>query len=120
MTVSGSNYTISGHDAGLQLTIASGGADTSIYVGKSLFESLDDFSRDVLASSSDLQTKITNYNDDLSEYDEDLAALDKSIERLRLRHEAQFAAMNAAVASLKETEKTLDNMMEAWKGGMKN
>ena len=65
-----------------------------------------------------LQTKITNYNNDLSEYDEDLAALDESIERLRLRHEAQFAAMNAAVASLKETEKTLDNMMEAWKGGM--
>ena len=119
MTASGSNYTISGHDAGgLQLTITSGGADTNIYVGKSLFESLNDFSRDVLASSSDLQTKITNYNDDLSEYDEDLAALDESIERLRLRHEAQFAAMNAAVASLKETEKTLDNMMEAWKGGM--
>ena len=52
------------------------------------------------------------------EYDEDLTALDESIERLRLRHEAQFAAMNAAVASLKETEKTLENMMEAWKGGM--
>ena len=85
---------------------------------KAFFESLDDFSRDVLASSSDLQTKITNYNEDLSEYDEDLTALDESIERLRLRHEAQFAAMNAAVASLKETEKTLDNMMEAWKGKM--
>ena len=119
MTVSGSNYTISGHDAGgLKLTITSGGADTSIYVGKSLFDSLEEFSQDVLSSTSDLQKKITNYNDDLSEYDEDLAALDESIERLRLRHEAQFAAMNAAVASLKETEKTLENMMEAWKGGM--
>ena len=119
MTVSGSNYTISSHDAGgLKLTITSGGADTSIYVGKSLFESLEEFSQDVLSSTSDLQKKITNYNDDLSEYDEDLAALDESIERLRLRHEAQFAAMNAAVASLKETEKTLENMMEAWKGGM--
>ena len=119
MTVSGSNYTISGHDAGgLKLTITSGGADTSIYVGKSLFDSLEEFSQDVLSSTSDLQTKITNYNDDLSEYDEDLAALDESIERLRLRHEAQFAAMNAAVASLKDTEKTLENMMEAWKGGM--
>ena len=80
MTVSGSNYTISGHDAGgLQLTITSGGADTSIYVGKSLFESLNDFSRDVLASSSDLQTKITNYNDDLSEYDEDLQPSTKAL-----------------------------------------
>ena len=30
----------------------------------------------------------------------------------------QFAAMNAAVASLKETEKSLDNMMEAWKASL--
>ena len=73
---------------------------------------------DILASSSDLQKKITNYNEDVSGYDEDLAALDESIKRLRLRHEAEFAAMNAAVASLKETEKTLDNMMEAWKGSL--
>ena len=51
---------------------------------------------------------------------EDIAALDESIARLRARHEAQFAAMNAAVASLKETEKALDNMMEAWMAGLKN
>ena len=121
MTVSGNDYTIANHDAGgLKLSITSGGADTKIYVGKSLFESLDDFSRDVLASSGDLQQKITSYNEDLSDYDEDIAALDESIARLRARHEAQFAAMNAAVASLKETEKALDNMMEAWKAGLKN
>ena len=36
MTVSGSDYTISGHDAGgLKLTITSGGAGTKVYVGKS-------------------------------------------------------------------------------------
>ena len=121
MTVSGSDYTIANQDAGgLKLSITSGGTDTTIYVGKSLFESLDDFSRDVLASSGDLQQKITSYNEDLSDYDEDIAALDESIARLRARHEAQFAAMNAAVASLKETEKALDNMMEAWKAGLKN
>ena len=60
----------------------------------------------------------TNYNEDLSEYEEDLSALDENIARLRLRYEAQYAAMNAAVASLKETEKALDNMMEAWKAGL--
>ena len=73
--------------------------------GKAFLRAWTTFSRDVLASSSDLQTKITNYNEDLSEYDEDLTALDESIERLRLRHEAQFAAMNAAVASLKGNRK---------------
>ena len=41
MTVSGSDFTISGHSAGgLKLSITSGGADTNIYVGKSLFEIL--------------------------------------------------------------------------------
>ena len=120
MTVSGSDYTVSKHDAGgLKLTITSGGTDTKVYVGKSLFETLNTFTSDVLASSSDLQKKITNYNEDLSEYEEDLSALDENIARVRLRYEAQFAAMNAAVASLKETEKALDNMMEAWKAGLK-
>jgi len=103
----------------LKLTITSSGTDTKVYVGKSLFETLNTFTSDVLASSSDLQKKITNYNEDLSGYDDDLAALDESIARLRLRHEAQFAAMNAAVASLKETEKALENMMVTWEAGVK-
>ncbi len=121
MSRSGSDYTVSDHDAGgLKLTITSGGTDTKIYVGKSLYETLDGFADSVLASSSDLQTKITGYNDDLSRYEDDLVALDESIARLRLRHEAQFAAMNAAVASLKKTETALDNMMESWKAGLKN
>ena len=120
MTRSGSDYTVSDHDAGgLKLTITSGGTDTKIYVGKSLYETLNGFTDNVLASSSDLQKKITGYNDDLSRYEDDLVALDESIARLRLRHEAQFAAMNAAVASLKETETALENMMESWKAGLK-
>jgi flagellar capping protein FliD len=121
MTVSGSDYTVANHDAGgLKLTINSGGTDTKIYVGKSLFETLNNFTTGVLASSGDLQQKITNYNKDVAGYDSKLAKLDERIEALRLRHEADFAAMNAAVASLKETEKALDNMMEAWKAGLQN
>ena len=121
MTVSGSDYTIANHDAGgLKLTINSGGTDTKIYVGKSLFETLNNFTTGVLASSGDLQQKITNYNKDVAGYDSKLAKLDERIEALRLRHEADFAAMNAAVASLKETEKALDNMMEAWKASLQN
>lgn len=121
MTVSGSDYTVANHDAGgLKLTINSGGTDTKIYVGKSLFETLNNFTTGVLASSGDLQQKITNYNKDVAGYDNKLAKLDERIEALRLRHEADFAAMNAAVASLKETEKALDNMMEAWKANLQN
>lgn len=119
MTVSGSDFTISGHDAGgLRLTITSGGADTNIYVGKSLFETLEDFTTTVLSSSGDLQTKITSYNANLLEYDEKMTRLDEQIASLRARHVSDFAAMNATVASLKETEKALDNMMESWKASL--
>ena len=119
MTNSGSDYTVSNHDAGgLKLTITSGGADTNIFVGQSLFETLDSFAATVLASSSDLQTKITSYNADLLEYDDKLTRLDEQIASVRARHVADFAAMNATVASLKETEKALDNMMESWKASL--
>ena len=121
MTVSGSDFTISGHSAGgLKLSITSGGADTNIYVGKSLFETLEDFTTTVLASSGDLQTKITSYNADLLDYDDKLTRLDEQIESIRARHVADFAAMNATVASLKETEKALDNMMESWKASLQS
>ena len=120
MTKSGNDFTIANHDAGgLKLTISSGGADTNIYVGKSLFETLDSFASSVLSTSGDLQNKITSYNEDLAEYDAKMARLDEHIESIRARHVAEFSAMNSAVASLKETEKTLDNMMESWKASLK-
>ena len=120
MTVSGSDFTISGHSAGgLRLSITSGGADTNIYVGKSLFETLEDFTTTVLASSGDLQSKITAYNADLLDYEDKLKSLDDQIESIRARHVSDFAIMNSTVASLKETEKALENMMEAWKANIK-
>ena len=121
MTVSGSDYTIANNDAGgLKLSITSGGTDTKVYVGKSLLKALMISAVTYLRAAAIFRRRSPDYNKDLSDYDEDIAALDESIARLRARHEAQFAAMNAAVASLKETEKALDNMMEAWKAGMKN
>ena len=116
MSLSGSTYSINtGDAAGLRLTKIGNGADASIFVGKSLIESLSDFTKEVLASSGDLDLKIDRYNDDLAGYESDLSALDDRIEALRARHVKQFAAMESAVASLKETGESLDNMMEAWK-----
>ena len=119
MTVSGSDFTISGHSAGgLRLSITSGGSDTNIYVGKSLYETLEEFTTTVLASSGDLQSKITAYNADLLDYEDKLKSLDDQIESIRARHVSDFAIMNSTVASLKETEKALENMMEAWKANI--
>ena len=116
MSLSGSTYSINtGDAAGLRLTKIGNGADASIFVGKSLIESLSDFTKEVLESNGDLDLKIDRYNDDLAGYESDLSALDDRIEALRARHVKQFAAMESAVASLKETGESLDNMMEAWK-----
>ena len=116
MSLNGSTYSINtGDAAGLRLTKIGNGADASIYVGKSLIESLSDFTKEVLASNGGLDLRIDRYNKDLSGYESDLIALDDRIEALRARHVKQFAAMESAVASLKETGESLDNMMEAWK-----
>ena len=116
MTLDGSTYSIAtGDAAGLRLTKIGDGADATIFVGKSLIESLSDFNEEVLSLGGSLDLKIDRYNEDLDGYESDLIALDDRIEALRTRYVKQFAAMESAVASLKETGKSLDNMMEAWK-----
>ena len=120
MTASGSVYSIAtGDAAGLNLTISGSGADATIYVGKSLIESLSDFASDVLALNSDLNTKIQRYNDDLTSYDEELTDLDSRIESIRGRYVTRFAAMEAAVAGFKKTGESLDNMMDSWQASLK-
>ena len=119
MTVDGSNYSIAtGDAAGLRLSITGNGADAKIYVGTSLVEQISSFAGDVLALNSDLDLKISRYNEDLADYETDLADLDLRIESIRARHVAKFSAMEAAVVSLKETGNSLDNMMDAWRASL--
>ena len=116
MSLFGSTYSIAtGDAAGLRLKKIGDGADATIYVGKSLLESLSEFTKDVLSLDGDLDVKINRYSEDLAGYESDLIALDARIEAMRARHIKQFAMMESAVSSLKETGKSLDNMMEAWK-----
>ena len=119
MTKNGSDYSIAtGDAAGLRLSITGNGADAKIYVGTSLIKKISDFATDVLALNSDLSQKITRYNDDLSDYETELTNLDTRIESIRARYVARFMAMESAVASLKETGKSLDNMMDAWRASL--
>jgi flagellar hook-associated protein 2 len=120
MTVSGSSYTMSsGNAAGVTVSIIGSGADTNIYLGRSLLESLRNYSTNLLQSSGDLSLKIKDFNDDVLEYDTQLTELDTRMASVRDRYNTQFLAMQRAVASLNDTKSSLDNMMEAWKGSMK-
>ena len=121
MTRNGSEYTIADNVAGdLKLTLVGSGSDASIYVGKSILETLDDFAANVLRINSELDQKIERYEDDVVNYEDDMTALDERIEELRSRYAVQFGAMESVVNSLKNTETAIDSMMEAWKASLKN
>jgi flagellar hook-associated protein 2 len=121
MTRDADTFSISeGDAAGLRLSILNGGDSATIYVGTSLIEKIDDFATDILAMNSDLGQKIARYNQDLSTYEEELSDLDTRIESIRARYVMQFSAMESAVTSLKDTGKSLENMMDAWRASLQS
>lgn len=115
----GSFVVTSGDATGLQLDITNGGADTNVFIGRSLLDILSNYATDILASDGQLEEKLANANEDLEDFATDLINLDARIDKVRARYVEQFAAMNKTVASLKETEKSLENMMEAWSASLK-
>ena len=121
MTQTISRYSIvTGDAAGLVLDVTGGGMDTNVYIGTSLLDSLRTFSQNIVKTGSDLNTKITRYNDDLIKYSDQLTSLDESVAATRARYVAKFNAMDKVSASMKKTGESLTNMMEAWKATMKN
>ena len=119
--ISGSNgtYRITAGDAsGLSLTVPSGISNETIYMGRSIVNQLENYVDTLLARNNDIDTLISRYNDDIAEFDDKLASLDTRMTSLKDRYVRQFSAMESLVASLKNTEKSLDNMMESWKGMM--
>jgi len=107
----------SGNARGIHIT-ASGNNSASIYVGKSLFDTLKDFSDSVLKTNSDIDKKVERYNSNIADYNEQLTALETRMENERTRYIEQFTAMETAVSSFKETGSIIDNLMESWKASL--
>ena len=108
----------SGDVSGLFLT-TSEGDDTTLYIGRSLLDTLTSFTSQILSTTGDIADKISDLNTNLSQYQQDKSALDNRMDSLKERYNEQFGAMEAAIAAMKSTETTITNMMEAWKGSMK-
>lgn len=104
----------SGDAIGVQIS-ASGNQSASIYVGKSLSESVTDFADGVLGTNGDIDEKVNRYNLDIDKFNEQLSTLETRMKNERQRYVEQFTAMETAVASFKETSSILDNLMESWK-----
>ena len=105
--------------SGLFLTTSAGADDTTLYIGRSLLDTLTSFTNQILSTTGDIADKISDLNTNLSQYQQDKSALDNRMDSLKERYNEQFGAMEAAIAAMKSTETTITNMMEAWKGSMK-
>ena len=109
--------TISGDAKGIQIK-ATGTQSSIIYVGKSLFNALTEFSDSVLKTNGDIDKKVARYNTDVVDYNKELTELETRMENVRERYIEQFTAMESAVSSFKSTGDMLDNLMESWKASL--
>ena len=64
----GTTYTATAGDvAGLSLNLSTGADDTTIYVGRSLLDTLSNFTNNILANSGKIADKIFELNSDLTQ-----------------------------------------------------
>lgn len=109
----------SGDTSGVALSISGGGTDTTVYVGKSLLETFQEYAGKLLASTNELDKKIAVYNSEIEDYDAQLAALETRMASVRSQYVTKFSAMNSAVASMESTKTQLTSMMDAWTASLK-
>ena len=119
MTFADNRYSVgTGNASGLAITLDGNGASTTVRMGRSLLEKLESFASTNLAFGNDIDERISDYNDDISDYTKALSDFGKQMDSLRDQYVTQFAAMDAAVASLNRTKESLDMMMDGWRGSM--
>ena len=119
MTFADSRYFVStGNASGLTINVDGNGTNTTVRLGRSLLEKLDTFASTNLAFGNDIDERVSEYNEDISDYTKTLSDFSKQMDNLRDQYVAQFAAMDAAVASLNKTKNSLDMMMDGWRGSM--
>jgi flagellar capping protein FliD len=109
----------SSNTLGINITPSSGAPDTKIFIGNSLINSLRDFSKSVLTPGNAIDSKISNYNEEITTHEDELLKLETAMETTRARYVEQFAAMETAVSSFKKTGEYLTNFMDSWRAGLK-
>ena len=116
MTLSNGEYYISsGNASGLSVELNGSGANTTVFMGRSLLDKLDAFVETSLSYGNDIDERISGYNDDISDYATSLIEFQIQIDALQAQYTNQFATMDAAVANLNKTKESLTMMMDGWK-----
>ncbi len=111
MVFEGGKFKITSGDArGLALTMLGDGEDANIYIGKSLMQTIQEFTENILKPNNDIDVKIAGYNDDISEFNDKITELEERMENQRARYVEQFTAMESSVSSFKKTGDLLTNL----------
>jgi len=99
---------------GLLLDTSKTSANTNVYMGRSIMQTLSKYIDDVLMLNGDIDEKIYNLEDDLDSLVEEQEALDLQIGNQRAIYVEKFTAMQTAVSSFKKTGEFLDNLIKSW------
>jgi len=99
---------------GLLLDTTKATVDTSVYMGRSLMQTLSKYIDDVLTLNGDIDTKIYKLEDDLDSLVDEQETLDSQMASQRTLYVEKFTAMETAVASFKKTGEFLDNLIKSW------
>ena len=99
---------------GLLLDTSKTSANTNVYMGRSIMQTLSKYIDDVLMLNGDIDEKIYNLEDDIDSLVEEQEALDLQIANQRAIYVEKFTAMQTAVSSFKKTGEFLDNLIKSW------
>ena len=99
---------------GLLLDTSKASANTNVYMGRSIMQTLSKYIDDVLMLNGDIDQKIYNLEDDVDSLIEEQEALDLQIANQRAIYVEKFTAMETAVSSFKKTGEFLDNLIKSW------
>ena len=120
MSFEGGKFKIADGDArGLALTMLGNGEDAKIFIGKSLMQTIQEFTENILKPNNDIDVKIKGYNEDITEFNENITDLTERMANQRERYMEQFTAMESSVASFKKTGDLLTNFMDSWRASLK-
>ena len=99
---------------GLLLDTNKANVDTSVYMGRSILQTLSRYIDDVLTLNGDIDTKVYKLEDDLDSLVDEQETLDLQMANQRTLYVEKFTAMETAVASFRKTGEFLDNLIKSW------
>ena len=121
MGKSGTTYTNGiGTTRGLSLNFAGTDASATVYIGRSVAQSVIDFTTEMLKTSGKIETKISTLNTGIADDDLELTKLDERMDTVRSRYVSRFSAMEAVSNQMRQTGEALTNMMDAWRSSLDN